>query len=295
LVCLADDKANYTIHPREQIQLMSESVVISDAEIEYIFNNQESGALGLTESSYRGNLLGGFDNPGGRSPAPTAGTLQIDDFMKIKKLKATYHTSYVVQNPFKLELSWCEAEQDLDDPGQISNVATLAVDKASSIDSSVTAPQPLNLIKVPIKVEIFGEIISKSAAQGSSVPVTTLKLEKPVQIIYRISNLCDNHIFECVALLDVQSKHFYASGDVRTRFEIMPLDHVELEFQLLPLQLGLHNLPKLHIIDKTVNHEAMQLQGKMLNDQDFLQQLKDKNQPIGYLIKGFTRRVLIQN
>ena len=51
----------------------------------------------------------------------------------------------------------------------------------------------------------------------------------------------------------------------------MPLDHVDLEFQLLPLQLGLHNLPKLHIIDKTVNHDAMQLQGKMLNDADFMQ------------------------
>lgn len=146
---------------------------------------------------------------------------------------------------------------------------------------------------MPIRVELLGEIAA--AAPGSTVPVTTLKLERPVQVVYRISNLCEHHIFECVALLDVQSKHFYASGDVRSRFEIMPLDQVELEFQLLPLQLGLHNLPKLHIIDKTVNHEAMQLQGKMLNDAEFLQSLKEKNQPVGYLIKGFTRRVLIQN
>lgn len=57
-----------------------------------------------------------------------------------------------------------------------------------------------------------------------------MKLEKPVQITYKISNLCEDQIFECVSLLDVQSKYFYASGDVRTRFELMPLDYVELDF-----------------------------------------------------------------
>lgn len=146
--------------------------------------------------------------------------------MKVKKQRATYHTSYVVQNPFKLDMSWSEVEQEPDTSFKIKDLA----DTSTSIETSVAAPQSLHLIKVPIKVEILGEIVSKSSANGGMVPVSTLKLEKPVQIIYRISNLCDNHIFECVALLDVQSKHFYASGDVRTRFEIMPLDHVELEF-----------------------------------------------------------------
>lgn len=212
--------------------------------------------------------------------------------MKIKKLRAAYHTSYVVQNPFRLDLSWSEAGQDT------AQTSSLESPQGPLIDCSVLATQSLQLIKVPIKVELLGEI-SRTAPSGggagAAVPASTLKLEKPVQAIYRITNLCDDHIFECVALLDVQSKHFYASGDVRCRFELMPLDEIELEFQLLPLQLGLHNLPRLHIIDKTVNHEAMQLQAKTLNDPDFLQSLKDKNQSIGYLIKGFTKRVLVQN
>lgn len=67
----------------------------------------------------------------------------------------------------------------------------------------MSSPQHLNLIKVPIKVELYGEIVSKSQGSNIMVPVTTLKLEKPVKVVYRIRNLCDNHIFECVALLDV--------------------------------------------------------------------------------------------
>ena len=31
--------------------------------------------------------------------------------MKIKKQKINYNTSYIVQNPFKLELSWSEASE----------------------------------------------------------------------------------------------------------------------------------------------------------------------------------------
>lgn len=62
----------------------------------------------MADNSLKQGLAVGFENPAGRSPGPTAGTLQIDDFLKIKKLKLNYHTSYIVQNPFKLELSWSE-------------------------------------------------------------------------------------------------------------------------------------------------------------------------------------------
>lgn len=147
---------------------MSESMMIADSEIEYIFNNQGDSSVGLANQV-------SFDAPGGRSAAPT-GTLQIDDFMKVKKQRATYHTSYVVQNPFKLDMSWSEVEQEPDTSFKIKDLA----DTSTSIETSVAAPQSLHLIKVPIKVEILGEIVSKSSANGGMVPVSTLKLEKPV-------------------------------------------------------------------------------------------------------------------
>jgi len=98
-----------------------------------------------------------------------------------------------------------------------------------------------------------------------------------------------------VALLDDSSKYFYTSGEVRTRFDIMPLDEVVLEYQLLPLYLGRHDLPRLHLIDRSANPEALQLQAKKLNDAAYLQGLREKNQSIDYLIRGFTKKVLVQN
>jgi len=93
--------------------------------------------------------------------------------MKIKKLRAAYHTSYVVQNPFRLDLTWCEDRED-------GHPALLAGSAAGSvIESSVLAPQSLHLIKVPIRIELLGEI-ARAAAPDSAVPVTTLKLERPV-------------------------------------------------------------------------------------------------------------------
>jgi len=78
-----------------------------------------------------------------------------------------------------------------------------------------------------------------------------------------------------VALLDDSSKYFYTSGEVRTRFDIMPLDEVVLEYQLLPLYLGRHDLPRLHVIDRSTNSEALQLQAKKLNDPAYLRSLKE--------------------
>ena len=73
----------------------------------------------------------------------------------------------------------------------------------------------------------------------------------------------------------------------------MPMDEVTLEFQLLPLYLGRHNLPELHLIDRAVNPDAMKLQVRKLTDPAYLNTIKD--QRVEYLIKGFTKRVLVQN
>lgn len=92
---------------------MSESVAVMDAEIECLFNNQDNTTLGIGDAGLRANVMGPADHTGGGRGGGTAGNLQIDDFMKIKKLRAAYHTSYVVQNPFRLDLSWCEVDEGL--------------------------------------------------------------------------------------------------------------------------------------------------------------------------------------
>lgn len=107
--------------------------------------------------------------------------------------------------------------------------------------------------------------------------------------------MCEDHVFECVALLDDQSKYFFSSGEIRTKFDIMPLDEVTLEYQLFPLSLGHHDLPKLHIIDRGANPEALKLQFRKLGDPAYIQSLKEeKKQTVSYLIKGFTSKVFVQ-
>jgi hypothetical protein len=46
----------------------------------------------------------------------------------------------------------------------------------------------------------------------------------------------------------------------------MPLDEITLEYQLFPLSLGYLDLPKLHIIDRSVTPDALKLQFRKLND-----------------------------
>ena len=68
---------------------------------------------------------------------------------------------------------------------------------------------------------------------------------------------------------------------------------VIIEYQMLPLFLGRHDLPKLHIVDRSANPDALQLQVKKLNDPAYLASLKEQNQRVEYLIKGYTLKVLI--
>jgi hypothetical protein len=135
---------------------------------------------------------------------------------------------------------------------------------------------------------MFGDVIDSSG--NLKIPI---HLEKPIQVKYRVRNLCEDHIFECVALLDDSSKSIYTSGETRTKFDIMPLDEVIIEYHMLPLFLGRHDLPKLHIVDRSANPDALQLQVKKLNDPAYLASLKEQNQRVEYLIKGYTLKVLI--
>ena len=115
---------------------------------------------------------------------------------------------------------------------------------------------------------------------------------------YKIENMCDEHIFECVALLEEQSKLFYYSGEIKSKFDIMPRESIILEYNLLPLFLGHHDLPKLHIVDRSLNHDALKLDVKRLNDHSYLNSLKDKNdkpQVIQFLVKGFTSKIFVAN
>lgn len=199
-----------------------------------------------------------------------------DDRKKVKKLNSvtTHSISFDVRNPFRLDFTWSEKDKKNGD--------------SQLIKSCVHCAQSLELIKVPIKVEIDGDITQNGQLMN-------LAIEKPIQVTYKVSNLCDDHIFECASFLDVQSKLFYASGDVRATFDIMPLDTVLLQFNLLPLQLGLHPLPRLHILDRSINPKALTLQPKALSEPDIearIARQKDGSQA-GFLVRAFTKKVLV--
>ena len=72
----------------------------------------------------------------------------------------------------------------------------------------------MNLVKVPISVEMFGDVIDSSG--NLKIPI---HLEKPIQVKYRVRNLCEDHIFECVALLDDSSKSIYTSGETNASMD----------------------------------------------------------------------------
>lgn len=63
---------------------------------------------------------------------------------------------------------------------------------------------------------------------------------------------------------------------------------------MVPLYLGRHDLPRLHIVDRSANPEALNLNVKQLKDPVYLAQLREKNQRVEYLIKGFTKKVFVQ-
>lgn len=215
---MPEDLARESLDPKEEIECISDSILITHQQIENLFNNQDQSE---------------------QQEADAARHLGLEDSAKIKRFHSDFFISYVVHTPFKLSFSWAEIG------GQ-------------TIDCSICAPQMLQLVKIPISIDCIAPTKN------------TLKLEQPIDAKYCIKNLSEDHVFECVALLDDQSKYFFSSGEIRTRFDIMPLDEVILEYQLFPLSLGHHDLPKLHIIDRSANAEALKLQFRKLGDPTYI-------------------------
>lgn len=94
-------------------------------------------------------------------------------------------------------------------------------------------------------------------------------------------------------MYDDENKMFFIAGEVRTKFDIMPLSEVVMEYQLLPLFLGHYDLPKLHILDRSQNPDILKIQIKKLNDRVYLDQLAEKKMKVDYIIKGFSYKIFV--
>lgn len=114
------------------------------------------------------------------------------------------------------------------------------------VDCRLVVPFDLDLVRSPLEISIVGDISSSD----QNCIVRPLKLEQVVSFKYRIRNLCEDRIYECVSVLDNETRNYFISGEVKTKFDIMPLEEVELEFKVIPLYIGLQELPKLHILDR---------------------------------------------
>jgi len=215
--------------------------------------------------------------------SPTNGI--FTEMMKISKVSHEFHSSFKIQQPFSLTFHWHESTDNF------KPYKVLAHPEPQTIECGVDIPQELELINTPLKVELLGDI----APAKPGCAATPLHLEKAVLAKYKVTNLCEDQVFECVAILDDENKFFFCAGEIRTRLDIMPCESVILEYQLLPLYMGYHDLPKLHLLNRAGNPEAAKVNVKKLNDPVYLQSLVDKKHGIEYLIKGFTTKVLIQH
>jgi len=108
-----------------------------------------------------------------------------------------------------------------------------------------------------VTVELQGDLEKTDCA---------LKFEKPFRVKYIIRNQGEDQIIECVSLIDDSSKSFYISGEIRSRFDIMPLDEVVLEYKFMPLTVGKLELPSLYLADRHQSQDAMDLTLKNLAD-----------------------------
>ena len=50
-----------------------------------------------------------------------------------------------------------------------------------------------------------------------------LFVDCPVEVIYRIRNMCDDKIFETLVLVDNTYYMFYVCGDVKSKIDLLPL------------------------------------------------------------------------
>lgn len=160
----------------------------------------------------------------------------------------------------------------------------------NTICCHILAPLNLELVKVPLTVEIRGEI----APVRPNCIMTPLKLEQMIRVKYVITNTFEDIIFECVSVIDDENKYFFISGEIKSKLYIMPLESIELDYVYLPLYLGHYDLPKLHIFDRATNPEILKINIKKLNDKQYLDEFTEKGMTIDYLIKGFTFKAFVQ-
>ena len=54
-------------------------------------------------------------------------------------------------------------------------------------------------------------------------------------------------------------------------------------------------MPRLHIIDRLVNPKALSNQPKFISEPDYAAKAEKDGYSAGFLVKGYTRKVLVQN
>lgn len=106
-------------------------------------------------------------------------TNPIEQRLKKVVSSASHSYCYEAKQPFDVILGWQDMAAD-----------------AKEVACEATCPLELNLVKIPIKIELKGGIVQNGQLQS-------LKLERPVEVCYEITNLCEDHIFDCAAFLDV--------------------------------------------------------------------------------------------
>lgn len=94
--------------------------------------------------------------------------------------------------------------------------------------------------------------------------------------------------------MDEQSKNFYVSGEIKSKFDLMPLDQVELEVVLLPLFIGTHYLPPLYLIDRKAHPDLKSISTKKLNDGRSGKKTEDLVD-YQFLLKACTLKVFVES
>jgi hypothetical protein len=85
---------------------------------------------------------------------------------------------------------------------------------------------------------------------------------------------------------------FFIGGELRSKFDVMPLETVWLEYQIIPLQLGHYDLPKLHLLDRSVNQDVLKLQARKFTDPVEMAKI-EKTMKVDFLVKSFTQKVYV--
>ena len=97
-----------------------------------------------------------------------------------------------------------------------------------TIPCSLECAHEIEFTSIPLKVELIGEMIKDGCLQKS------VKVHEPILIQYAVTNLCDDHIFELVAIYDDYNedggRSFFCGGEIRAKFDIMPLETVLLQY-----------------------------------------------------------------